>query len=259
MKFRGKAFLSISLLVFPSVLFAQSSFYCSFGYGLSGEREPIHIQVPEKAIYGSFGKGFRASLGFGFFILKDVEIVIDHTRVWGAKFTLDKSTQDRTEIIETFSRYWQFSPGVKGYWRFRHDHSTRWFVKVAPVFGNSTLRNTLHDRQVSYRVDIEVLYKSKISLGAQFLVGTEVPIRDNMYFFASFGYTQFDSSPSQSDIETFKIGGVEQIGSLTLRDRRTVFVKETGEPKGRNYPSEELKFRYALSSISLDFGLRLRL
>ncbi|MBX2944200.1 MAG: hypothetical protein KF725_00085 [Cyclobacteriaceae bacterium] len=112
MKCLNCTFITIAILTVAGLLPAQHNLYGSFGYGLSGGNDLVQVKRSDfdyivEGTYGSFGKGFRLSTGYGYSITNNIEVVLDYTKVWGSKFTLDRSTQNRTDEQDTYSHYWQ--------------------------------------------------------------------------------------------------------------------------------------------------------
>ncbi|MEI6852178.1 MAG: outer membrane beta-barrel protein, partial [Bacteroidota bacterium] len=236
---------------------------------------------------GSYGKGLRTGLNFGYMITENIgaELGIDY--LCGSKILRYKSgnitTNNATYVDQTNSNNNTYTslvhtsseeikvrgsmlrliPAIRitaGDWKVKP------YVKFGLVISvlnqmqyedNWTDVNTSGVKRVGEQIEIG---KGNISLGFAGAVGVTYQLPKNFGVFGELGLIAQSYAPTKSKITKYTIDGVDQIPTMNTVDIETVYVdhyahQSPASPDAVNQPYETDKDYYPFNSIGLNVGI----
>jgi hypothetical protein len=270
---RSLLFQTIFIILAINMSYGQHNFFAGYGYGFSLNQELIKIdaQVTSntqssssnyEGIYGSYGKGTRLHLGYGYEITDQVEITLQYDRTVGSRYqsVSHERYSDGTTISHqqtSYSRFSDLMPGIK--LDFINTKSLQCYLRGSIIIAFPKLYTENEYQETGY-LDIKYNeeYKSKISAGSAMGLGFQFPLGYKIFLRGELLYISLNYSPTESEITRFFVGQKDDLKSLTVYQKKTVYkesVKYYLSNPIQTQPREDLKSTVPLSNLAMQFSL----
>jgi len=104
-------------------------------------------------------------------------------------------------------------------------------------------------------------YKMDLGFGVNAALGILFNMSDNFAIFGECNFNSLSITPKSSEITESSIGGVDNLSSMTISEKETVYEKNYVEdplnPSAENEPSKELKIKIPFSSVGANIGIKI--
>lgn len=118
--------------------------------------------------------------------------------------------------------------------------------------------NTEGDRE-----DFTAVFNGGLGIGLNTEFGVDFKLSELLSITGGVNAISMSYAPTKGELLSYKINGVEQIGTMTTRDKEVLFLDDisynTNIPPNENEPSEQLKEYMPFSSLGIKVGLRFNL
>tara|TARA_R110002096_G_scaffold115365_2_gene249841 strand:+ start:50339 stop:51172 length:834 start_codon:yes stop_codon:yes gene_type:complete len=269
-----RKFLLLLLLIFTFQLTAQN-IYFGIGAGLSnGLAKESYLDFYNIEIIDednslettepmSFGSGFNGHLKMGYRFHKDFDFVLEASRFAGGKssYSKDRFVSDGSvlnERTDLYGNFWSISPSLlfsplEGRFSpyFRIGPSLNFVKSYAATSHSGT------------SVDIEILeeYTGDMALGFLGNLGFNYILHENWEFFCELRFHSFSFEPSNGEIIEFRNSGQDELQSLEVAEKETVFKEKISDPNGEvgytgpNDPLQRLSISQPFSNVQFVIGI----
>jgi hypothetical protein len=249
-------------------LMAQHSFYLSTGYGYSGSRTLIGHNlkisfdkvIKDDGVYGSFAKGARLAIGYGYSLKDQLELTFDYNHINGADYSRSISEGGVVKQMETLSaNSSEASVNLKMNMKIGSKGKSNLFLKAGPVAGWSTLIIVGKDKSEYPEIDYQIDFSNDMSIGVQMYSGIEVALGGKFFLTLSAGYCARNFSPSKSEVTSLKVGGADRLSSLPVNFKVTEYKTSYVPSSSAVQPSLDTRVPYSASCVSFNAGLKFKL
>jgi len=258
-------FMSILASLFFISSFGQKSIVkLQIGYGipLTNTLATQSIQATSTSatytgVYGNYGSGLRLEAGFIRPISSRLYLELDATYLIGKSINSTYTSPGNTQSQSSSSLFYEISPllrvGLGG-------DKVKPYAAIGPVFGFGTItaNNISSTSGTTINAsEVERKYNGSSAIGAKSVVGAELT-QGRFIFYAQITMIAMSYAPSKSEYTKYTLNGTDQLSSLTINQKQSVYkssVTETNNPPNPNQPSEELKFYLLFSNISMNVGV----
>lgn len=98
-----------------------------------------------------------------------------------------------------------------------------------------------------------------IAIGAQAALGTEFTISDLLSLFGEINLDGISWSPKKGKYTKYSLNGVDQLGSMTTKDKTWTYEKKIdyNETIPDSSPDKEVKFNYSFANVGLVIGVKI--
>lgn len=213
----------------------------------------------------SLGLGFDAGLNLGYMFNKNVGIELGASYLIGGKNKFKYTYSDGTEEVfykasmiriipavviaagfETIDPYAKFGALI-GFGSFKYESEGTY---------DDAFRSTMATEEV-----YKVKYKGGVAFGFYAALGANYNLSEKLALFAELNLESMSYAPTKGEITEYTIDGVDQLGSMDVKDKEWEFVKEINYDENipDTSPDKELKEKYPFSSIGLNLGVKIRL
>ncbi|WP_276374708.1 outer membrane beta-barrel protein [Chryseolinea sp. H1M3-3] len=285
----------MTLVAVIAFAFAQAqSFKFGVGYGIPWISQPIGTNSSSTStttlntetgyevsratsshenMKGSYGAGWNASGAFCYTLSENIGLELGIGYAVGKEYTTRSSFTDVylenrniTSESETFkSRAISFTPALK-FMTQRRDF-TPYFL-VGPIFSKVNFRSamirTADENGTVTTESHNTKFKGGFTLGLRGAVGVSVIVNKKLTLFSEIVFTGMNYYPKESEITHYIINGEDKIGTLTPNVRKTVYVDKIENDSDKandnvNVPNRNLRFPVAMSSVSANAGVQVKL
>jgi hypothetical protein len=271
------------------------SFKLSVGYGIPWISQPIgtnsetahtlttnpetgaeqhRVTNTSEHVNGSFGAGFNASGAFTYKLAEHIALELGLTYSAGKEYTTRSLYTDmRMDVLNSMSnnsetsqsRAVLFTPALKF---MTHRRTFTPYFSLGPVLGKINFRRSLAETSVEdgivsseYR---HTKYSGGITLGLRGSVGVSVTVNKNLSWFSEISFAGMNYYAKKSEITSYIINGENRLHTLTKNVTHTNFVRKIATDSNQandrsNAPGTSLRFPIAMSAISLNVGVVIRL
>jgi hypothetical protein len=266
-------FLSVISFVAVSSLKAQGP-YAGFGigYGLpfpatvlgnNSSSNSAGNSFSIENVRGSYGSGLNFGVYVGDMISEQVGFELGINYLMGHKYMFenDDATPPGSDNIsdEMFARSLRLTPSLRvGF----GTGTIRGYMRGGFAIGvmNTVTDNTTETATSPGATDVWVesfVYRGGISFGFSGALGMQIPISDNMSFFAEASDYFVNWSPKEGELTESTLNGSDQLGSMTTDQKQYEFVDEVNQSMNTSssQPTQQLKFYFPMSSFGLNIGL----
>jgi hypothetical protein len=267
--------IKITSLAALSLLFSHTSnaqvyINAGIGYGAPALREMLVVDYNETdnsetyaGVYSSLGQGFQPHIAFGYKFNPNVGLEFGYGYLLGGKVKGEindaSSPNVETGTQEMWARMHQFMIGARV---TASEGSFQPYMRIGMAFGvggriyNETETTTSGPAfSSSYHMMEE--YYGGLAFGFTGGLGVHYHTSDMFAIFLEASMVAQNYSPNNSEITTLDVDGQDQLGSMTIRQKETEYVKEytvTGPPND-GQPDQDLRFFLPMSSIGLTAGV----
>lgn len=262
--------LTFPLLLFSIVSSSQSTLRASLGYGIPLNSDVIMVQVREgydnnfyqkvKAIYGSYGSGFRFNIAFARPIKKGSSFSwdIENTLVLGKKYvnrSIYNNGVETPERTETRSLAYQISPSVV--------YGVSWktltpYVRIGPTVSFAKLITDVRLLTTNFlEVEYSYEYKGGVGLGMKSTIGTAMQLSPKISLIGEVSFLSMTYGPKKGWLTKYDVEGSSELDQFSKKDRTIKFEKEyTIDPNDSEAQTVKTRSRYAMGSVSLNLGVK---
>jgi hypothetical protein len=226
--------------------------------------------ITSTAVDGSFGSGTQLEIGYEYPFSEIISCQLDALFLFGddVKGNLQVSNINNggsisTQNQSTRARFFEISPLIK--FNIVGNRSLTPYIAIGPNVGFGTINNTSISNTSSIVGDIESqrVYTGPISIGSKAAIGIRWT-KGLICFYGQLTLINLSFAPSHSEITKYIVGGVDQLNTLPIRSKQTIYSESvtfvTPNPIPNNsQPREAMKFYFPLSSVSFNVGFIIKL
>ncbi|MBL7834753.1 MAG: hypothetical protein JNK18_12410 [Cyclobacteriaceae bacterium] len=258
------------LILTTTYSFSQSTVRASFGYGLPMNSELIMVQVREgydnnfyrkvKAIYGSYGSGFRFNIAFARPIKKGSSFSwdIENTLILGKKYisrSIYNNGVETPERTETHSLAYQITPSLV--YGFKWKTLTP-YVRIGPTFSVAKLITDVRLLTTNFlEVEYSYEYKGGVGLGMKSTIGTAMQLSPKISIIGEISFLSMTYGPKKGWLTKYDVEGSSELDQFSNKDRTIKFEKEYSiDPNDPESQTINTRDRYAMGYVSLNVGAK---
>ncbi len=209
-------------------------------------------------VTGSLGKGIAIEVGYTYSVAPHISTQLDIGYSFGAETKTSYSVPNTYSSINTsfFGNFLQTAPLI----RFDvGEGKIHPYAAIGPMFAFGNMIEGYHENNNGVVTDQEVKYTSSLSIGTKSILGLELT-KGNHGFFVQATITNMNYTPEKSEITKYAYNGQDDLSNLAPINKFADF-KDSLDPNAiynPNQPRQELKTDYALSSLAISVGVRLK-
>ena len=225
------------------------------GIGNSTQIDASTYQMENLKI--NFGKGINAGATLGYMFNKNTGFELGVNYLFGGK-----NEGHGTELsgdyfnAEASAKMIQIKPTIIVRSGF---NTVNPYAKVGMVIGSGKITNTHNQKNGADFYNDTSEYYGGMPIGFHASIGTLYKLNEKLSLFGELNLVNLEYAPKKRQLtESFK-NGVDQLPSMTVRQKELEFVTtitDTAEPSNPNEPGKSSKIAFTFSSIGLNVGLQ---
>jgi opacity protein-like surface antigen len=249
---------------------AQVYINVGVGYGAPALREMLLVDYDDqqnsttyKGVYSSLGAGLQPQIAFGYKFNPNIGLEFGYGYLLGQKVTADindaSSPNVETGTQEMWARMHQFMIGARV---TASEGSWQPYMRVGMGFGvggrlYTETETTTSGPSFSSSYHSMEEFDGGVAFGFTGGLGIHYHLTEMFGIYGEASMVAQNWSPNHSEITTLDFDGQDQLGSMTIRDKQTDYVKEytATNPPNDGQPDEELRFFVPMSSIGVTVGV----
>lgn len=241
----------------------------------TGFLEPGYRTMNED-VYGSYGKGYTATGSFGYMFTQHLGVDLSFRYQHGKSYkTLDADEDIIDGVVVEYSRYHNSSYGrsimaTPSLVLTTGDGMFSPYLMAGPVFGKTTVWTETESYELSEGMTTEssVITHEKasggISIGVSGTAGVKFSLTERVNLFGEVSFTGMNYYPDESEITKYTVNGEDRLSTLTVRSKKSVFVKkrttQTGDPaESSDEPMKKMRYSTPFSSVGFNVGVSMGL
>jgi hypothetical protein len=238
----------------------------------TGFLEPEY-RTREEDVYGSYGSGYMVTGSFGYMFTQHLGVDLGLRYQHGKSYkTLDAQEDIIDGVVVEYSRYHNSSYGrsimaTPSLVLTTGDGMFSPYLMAGPVFGKTTVWTETENYELSDEMateSSEIRHEKAsggISIGISGTAGVRFRLTERVNLFGEVSFTGVNYYPKESEITKYTVNGEDKLSTLSVRDKKSVFVKrltsQTGDPaKSSDDPTEALRYSTPFSSVGFNVGVR---
>ena len=247
------------LLTFTHGLGQKSMVKLQIGYGiplanslLANSAASNNSGATYTGVYGSYGSGLRIEGGYIYLLNTHLSLELDGTYLIGKKINATYTSPNGSQTQSSGSHFYELSPMLR---MNLGGTKIKPYAGVGPVFAFGNIVSTFFSGGPNGS-DVERTYTGSVAVGAKSAIGAEFT-QGRFIFYAQATLIMMNYSPSKSTYTRYSLGGVDQLGNMTISQKQTIYKRTitTAGTQDPNQPTEDLKFYSPLNSISMNMGV----
>lgn len=260
--------LVLCTLAIGSVSFAQGSYVrFNVGYGIPlgsqyvGEERTVgyspSYHYDSKQVYGSFGSGVTINAAYGLALKGilglDFEVGYLIGKENGSEWNyIDYPTyrEEETRSVNGFS----FTPSITF---TAQEGKILPYTRFGPVLGTYKMKYAYSEKDIDYDYAYEEEYTGGITLGFKGSVGAIFNPTGKFQYFSEITFVSMNLAPKEGEITKDMQNGVSDLDDYSAEEKNFDFVDDYSYPSNGSY--DRAKEKYAMGSISLQIGVRMKL
>lgn len=225
------------------------------GIGNSTQIDASTYQIEYLKI--NFGKGLNAGATLGYMFNKNMGFELGVNYLFGGK-----NEGHGTELsgdyfnAEASAKMIQIKPTIIVRSGFNKINP---YAKVGMVIGSGKITNTHNQKNGADLYNDTSEFYGGMPIGFHANIGTLYKLNEKLSLFGELNLVNLEYAPKKGRLtESFK-NGVDQLPSMTVRQKEVEFVTtitESSEPSNPNEPGKSSKIAFTFSSIGLNVGLQ---
>lgn len=257
-------------LMLASTADAQVYVNAGVGYGAPALRELLVVEYNETdnstmytGVYSSLGAGLNPHIAFGYKFNPNIGLEFGYGYLLGAKtkgtITDAAGAVTGNGTYEMWARMHQFMIGARvtaseGAWQP--------YMRIGMAFGvggriwdEVQTTSTGPSFNSSYHSIEE--YDGGVAFGFTGGIGIHYHLTDMFAIYGEAAMVAQNWAPTHSELTTLDVDGQDQLGSMTIRQKETNYVKEFTDvnPPNDGQPREDLRTFVPMSSIGINVGV----
>lgn len=224
-------------------------------YNSSTTLEPVH---------SSFGKGVNAGVAFGYMFNKNIGTEFDVSYLIGAKSSVVYSDKSSTNLFTrdiTYSaRMLRLIPSIVVSSGFEKVNP---YAKVGLVIGYGLILFDINENDNGDLSTQKSRFYGGLAVGLSSGFGLIYKIDKKTSFFTELNVVSLSYSPTKGEVTEASINGVDQLPTMTTRQKEIRFVEKyttnSGNTPSDSEPTKSLKIKQPFGSIGLNIGLKINL
>jgi hypothetical protein len=215
----------------------------------------------------AFGNGFNFTAAFGSSVTKyfGAELGVNYFMGLPMKGenTMTLSGSTITEKISVYGWMLQLVPAIilsPGLEKLNPYMKLGAIFGIVPVFYQENKND--QNSSVIYSANyVKKKYHGGVAIGFTASAGCEYNLSKKFACYAEVNFNGIDYNPTKSSLVAYEVNGINNLESLSTRDRETEFVDSrviSSSSQSGNEPLKAIKQSYPFSNVALNIGLKLR-
>lgn len=269
-----KTIIACIMVIFTFNSFAQKNLYVKLNgaynigttaslYGLGNVIQNGTVLTNEK-VELAFGKGINFGGAVGYMFNKHIGAEMNISYLIGgtttAKTSINSSTSSYTNIFDYAASMLSFIPSIvitPGFEKINPYARFGLIIGMPTVTGNSSTSNTSNGETNITNQTFK--FNGGLALGSQSAIGIDYKINNKISLFGELNVINLTYSPTKGEITESKVNGVDNLATLSTRDKKVEYVdsftEDSNFPIDQNSPQKVLKPSLPFSSVGLNIGV----
>ncbi len=245
---------------------AGSGFYVSvqggYNFPIAGQTLMVDEDFTGTAdsyddVMGTFGRGANFGIGLGYMVTPNLGAELGLNYLLGSEYS-STSRSSFANVTQTMrGNMFQLSPSVV--LRTNQNGPLNHYVKAGLLIGvGSKVTEEWNATSGTNYASSTEEYTGNASLGFTGALGLDYAVNSRISVFGEVKGNALTYKPKESEVVQANINGVDQLPSLTTRDRYTVYLDSYVDDGTVNEADQQSRISMPFSSIGVNVGLRFK-
>ena len=205
----------------------------------------------------NLGSGINVGANFGYMFTKNIGFELGANYLLSSKIKASQTsyTGDYGNS-EIYAKMIQINPTLVFRSGFEKINP---YGKVGLVIGSGKIINDRNQKNGVDTSNFTLELDGGNPIGFQASIGTLYNINSKLSLFGELNLVSLEYAPKKGKYTKYLENGVDQLPTMTIREKEAEFVEsliETGEPSNPNEPSKSITIPFSFSSFGINVGVQ---